>query len=319
MDISDRNSLIIEAKRRLEHTESDPRRLAMIYAGVTVLVLALSGAVTWWLQSQIGSTGGLQGIGMRSILETASTVLQLGSTVLLPFWTMGYVWCILGITRGSRMESGDLLGGFRRFFPLLRLNLYRVLKYLLIGILSFYPSIMIYLATPLAQPVYDILEPFVYSAADANQVMAMIDETTAAALMEAMIPWMAVYGAVFLLLAAPLYYRLRFADYLMLDNPRLGAFQAVRLSTILTLRRRMQLFLLDLRFWWFYLGLGLSVAVCYGPLILSWFGITLPVWADYACYGGYLAVQFGVIVGAQNQVEATWAVAYEALTQEQKG
>ena len=315
MDISDRNSLVIEANRRLEHTECDHRRLVMIYAGVMALVLALSSGASWWLQTQISSTGGLQGIGMRSILETAATVLQLVSTIALPFWTMGYVLCILGIVRGKRMETGDLLGGFQRFFPLLRLNLYRVFKYFLIGTVLLYPSIMLFLSTPLAQPVYDILEPLVLNATDTTQVMVMMDEATAVALTEAMIPWMVLYGGLFLLLAAPLYYRLRLADYILLDNPKLGALQAVRLSTMMTLRKRMQLFLLDLRFWWFYLGLGLSIAVCYLPLILSWFGISLPSWADYACYGGYLAVQFGIITAAQNKVEATWAVAYEALSQ----
>ena len=252
---------------------------------------------------------------MRSILETAATVLQLVSTIALPFWTMGYVLCILGIVRGKRMETGDLLGGFQRFFPLLRLNLYRVFKYFLMGTVLLYPSIMLFLSTPLAQPVYDILEPLVLNATDTTQVMVMMDEATAVALTEAMIPWMVLYGGLFLLLAAPLYYRLRLADYILLDNPKLGALQAVRLSTMMTLRKRMQLFLLDLRFWWFYLGLGLSIAVCYLPLILSWFGISLPSWADYACYGGYLAVQFGIITAAQNKVEATWAVAYEALSQ----
>ena len=315
MDISDRNSLVIEANRRLEHTECDHRRLVMIYAGVMALVLALASGASWWLQTQISSTGGLQGIGMRSILETAATVLQLVSTIALPFWTMGYVLCILGIVRGKRMETGDLLGGFQRFFPLLRLNLYRVFKYFLIGTVLLYPSIMLFLSTPLAQPVYDILEPLVLNATDTTQVMVMMDEATAVALTEAMIPWMALYGGLFLLLAAPLYYRLRLADYILLDNPKLGALQAVRLSTMMTLRKRMQLFLLDLRFWWFYLGLGLSIAVCYLPLILSWFGISLPSWADYACYGGYLAVQFGIITAAQNKVEATWAVAYETLSQ----
>ena len=315
MDISDRNSLVIEANRRLEHTECDHRRLVMIYAGVMALVLALSSGASWWLQTQISSTGGLQGIGMRSILETAATVLQLVSTIALPFWTMGYVLCILGIVRGKRMETGDLLGGFQRFFPLLRLNLYRVFKYFLMGTVLLYPSIMLFLSTPLAQPVYDILEPLVLNATDTTQVMVMMDEATAVALTEAMIPWMVLYGGLFLLLAAPLYYRLRLADYILLDNPKLGALQAVRLSTMMTLRKRMQLFLLDLRFWWFYLGLGLSIAVCYLPLILSWFGISLPSWADYACYGGYLAVQFGIITAAQNKVEATWAVAYEALSQ----
>ena len=315
MDISDRNSLVIEANRRLEHTECDHRRLVMIYAGVMALVLALASGASWWLQTQISSTGGLQGIGMRSILETAATVLQLVSTIALPFWTMGYVLCILGIVRGKRMETGDLLGGFQRFFPLLRLNLYRVFKYFLIGTVLLYPSIMLFLSTPLAQPVYDILEPLVLNATDTTQVMVMMDEATAVALTEAMIPWMVLYGGLFLLLAAPLYYRLRLADYILLDNPKLGALQAVRLSTMMTLRKRMQLFLLDLRFWWFYLGLGLSIAVCYLPLILSWFGISLPSWADYACYGGYLAVQFGIITAAQNKVEATWAVAYEALSQ----
>ena len=315
MDISDRNSLVIEANRRLEHTECDHRRLVMIYAGVMALVLALASGASWWLQTQISSTGGLQGIGMRSILETAATVLQLVSTIALPFWTMGYVLCILGIVRGKRMETGDLLGGFQRFFPLLRLNLYRVFKYFLMGTVLLYPSIMLFLSTPLAQPVYDILEPLVLNATDTTQVMVMMDEATAVALTEAMIPWMVLYGGLFLLLAAPLYYRLRLADYILLDNPKLGALQAVRLSTMMTLRKRMQLFLLDLRFWWFYLGLGLSMAVCYLPLILSWFGISLPSWADYACYGGYLAVQFGIITAAQNKVEATWAVAYEALSQ----
>ncbi len=319
MDISDRNSLIIEANRRLEHTECDHKRLVTIYAGVTALILALASAVTWWLQSQIGSTGGLQGIGMRSILETASTVLQMGSTTLLPFWTMGYVFCMLGVVRGNRMEPKDLLGGFQRFFPLLRLNLYRVFKYFILAMLCLYPSIMVYLMTPLANPVMEILEPLMQGATDTAQMMARMDEATAVALTEAMMPWMGVFALMFLLLAAPLYYRLRMADYILLDNPKLGAMQAVRLSTIMTLRKRMQLFLLDLRFWWFYLGLGLSVAVCYLPLVLSWFGIMLPLWADYACYGGYLVLQFAVIVAAQNKVEATWAVAYETLTQEQKG
>lgn len=318
MDISDRNSLIIEANRRLEHAECDHKRLVMIYAGVTALVLALASGVTWWLQSQIGSTGGLQGIGMRSILETASTVLQIGSSALLPFWTMGYVFCMLGVVRGNRMEPKNLLGGFQRFAPLLRLNLYRVFKYFILGMLCLYPSIMVYLMTPLANPVMELLEPLVYNATDTSQVLAMMDEATNAALMEAMMPWMAVYGIMFLLLAAPLYYRLRMADYILLDNPKLGAMQAVRLSTVLTLRKRMQLFLLDLRFWWFYLGLGLSMAVCYLPLMLRWFGVVLPLWADYACYGGYLVLQFGLIVAAQNKVEAAWAVAYETLMQEQK-
>lgn len=319
MDISDRNSLIIEAKRRLEHAKCNHRRLVMIYAGVMALVMALASGAIWLLQNQIGSTGGLQGIGMRSVLETASTVLQLASTALLPFWTMGYVLCILGVIRGSRMEPKDLLGGFQRFAPLLRLNLYRVFKYLILGMLCLYPSIMVYLMTPLANPVMEILEPLVQNATDTTQMMVMMDEATAMAVTEAMMPWMAVYGLMFLLLAAPLYYRLRMADYILLDNPKLGAMQAVRLSTIMTLRKRMQLFLLDLRFWWFYLGLGLCAAVCYLPLMLSWFGIMLPLWADYACYGGYLVLQFGLIVAAQNKVEATWAVAYEALSQEQKG
>lgn len=319
MDISDRNSLIIEANRRLEHTECNHNRLVMIYAGVTVLVLALTSAATWWLQNQIGSTGGLQGIGMRSILETASTILQVGSSITLPFWTMGYIFCILGVVRGNRMETKDLLGGFQRFFPLLRLNLYRVFKYFILGMLCLYPSIMVYLMTPLANPVMELLEPLVNNATDTTQALAMMDEATSAALAEAMMPWMAVYGLMFLLLAAPLYYRLRMADYLLLDNPKLGAMQAVRLSTVLTLRKRMQLFLLDLRFWWFYLGLGLCMAVCYLPLMFSWFGIFLPLWADYACYGAYLVLQFGLIVAAQNKVEATWAVAYETLMQEQQG
>lgn len=319
MDFSDRNSLIIEANRRLDNANCNHKRLVMIYAGVTALALALASAATWWLNSQIGSTGGLQGIGMRSILETAATVLQIGSSALLPFWTMGYVFCMLGIARGKRMESRDLLGGFQRFFPLLRLKLYRVFKYFILAILCAYPSSVVFMMTPLAEPVLEIMEPLMQNATDTAQVMAMMDEATAAAITEAMEPSMLVFIPMFLLLAAPLYYRLRLADYLLLDNPKLGAMQAVRMSTLLTLRKRMQLFLLDLRFWWFYLGLGLCMAVCYAPVALSWPGIMLPQWADYACYGGYLVLQFGLTVLARNKVELTWAVAYESLMKKQNG
>jgi uncharacterized membrane protein len=314
MDISDRIPLSIEANRRLERSESNHKRLATIYASVTALVLALASAVTWWLSSRIGDTGGLQGIGMRSILETAATVLQIGRSIALPFWTMGYVFCMLGIARGNRMESRDLLGGFQRFFPLLRLKLYRVFKYFILAILCAYPSSVMFMMTPLGKPVLEIMEPMMQNATDTAQVMAMMDEATVAAITEAMEPSILVFIPMFLLLAAPLYYRLRMADYILLDNPKMGAMQAVHLSTLLTLRKRMQLFLLDLRFWWFYLGMGLSMALCYAPLVLGWFGTILPLWADYACYGGYLVLQFGLTVLARNKVEVTWAVAYESLT-----
>ena len=313
MNFRDRDLLISEANRRLAAAKCDHKKLVLIFSGVMTLMMAAVSGVTALLQDQIQNTGGLSGIGMRSILETAMSLLRLGSTLVIPFWTFGYVFSILGTVRGERMEPGALLTGFRRFGAVLRLNLYRGIRYMLVAMLCLYPSMALYLMTPLAYPVYEILMPLMESGTTAITV----DEATMTAVSEAMMPAMAVYMLVFVLVSAPLFYRLRLADYILMDEPELGALGAVRKSAVLMHRNRLEMLKLDLRFWWFYGIQAVAMAVCYCPEWLSWFGVSLSETSQWVCYGVYLLIQFAAAVLAQNRVEATLAVAYEALLQPQ--
>lgn len=313
MNFRDRDLLISEAKRRLEDAKCDHKKLVLIYAGAMTLLMTAVTALTYVLQDQIQNTGGLSGIGMRSVLETAISLLQMGSTLVLPFWTFGYVFSIFGAVRGERVRPESLLTGFRRFGVVLRLNLYRGIRYMLIAMLCLYPSMALYLMTPLALPVYEILLPMMESGTTAITV----DEATMMAVSEAMMPAMAVYLLVFLLVSAPFFYRMRLADYVLMEEPEVGALGAVRKSSLLMHRNRVEMLKLDLRFWWYYGIQAAAIAVCYCPEWLSWFGVTVSETGALVCYGVYLLVQFGIAVLAQNRVEATLVVAYEALLQPQ--
>ena len=68
MNFRDRDSLIKEADKRLERTSTDHKKLVLIYAGAMTAVLAVLTVAVNLLQSRIGETGGLSGIGLRSVL-----------------------------------------------------------------------------------------------------------------------------------------------------------------------------------------------------------------------------------------------------------
>ena len=317
MNFRDRDSLIKEADKRLERTSTDHKKLVLIYAGAMTAMLAVLTVAVNLLQSRIGETGGLSGIGLRSVLETAISVLQIGGNLAMPFWTFGYVFCMMGVVRGFHMKPERLLAGFRRFGPVFRLNLYRGLRYGLIAILSVYPSMLLFLMSPLGEPVMELLMPIAQPGMDTAQMLEALDPATMQAVADATVPAMGFYGVVFLLLAAPVFYQMRMADYFLMDDPKLGALMAVRKSTVLMHRNRMEMFKLDLRFWWYYGLQALALLVCYAPTVLGMLGITVPEGVDLGCYGVYLAMQFGIIVLARNRVEVTVALAYEALLQPQ--
>jgi uncharacterized membrane protein len=289
MNIRDRNAIIDEADWRLNSANCDHRKLVLIYSGTMTAVLAFLTVVLNLLQSSVADTGGLGGIGIRSMIQTAILALQFAGNLAIPFWSFGYVLCILGVVRGQRMKSGDLLAGFRRFGPVLRLNLYRGLRYMMIGFLSSYPVLVI------------------------SQLILPADDAAATAMPAAVIGVVAAYVGCYTLLAAPVFYQLRLADYILMDEPKTGVMMAVRKSTMLMQGNRMEMFKLDLRFWWYYVIQAAATAVSYAPLCLTLLGAEVPIMADYVCCGVCLVLQFGITVLVRNRVEAVTAVAYEIL------
>ena len=75
MDIQNRKALRMQAAQVLGN--GGYRKWILIHSGITLGVgLALT-LIDYLLERQIGTTGGLGGVGLRAVLSTAQSVLQL--------------------------------------------------------------------------------------------------------------------------------------------------------------------------------------------------------------------------------------------------
>ena len=68
----------------------EQKKLVLVWAGTSVAVSLLVSIVNFLLEGQISGTGGLSGIGLRSILSTAQSVLSIASAILIPFWDLEF-------------------------------------------------------------------------------------------------------------------------------------------------------------------------------------------------------------------------------------
>lgn len=315
MAFHDGQSLKETARQRLESAATDPRKLMLVYVGVSSVAMLLVTGLNFLLTEQIAGTGGLGGLGIRAVLETAMEVLQTAANLLLPFWTMGYLSCVLKIVRGQQFDASNLLDGFRNFWPVLRLNILYSVQFFVLAFLCLYPCILVYSMTPLSAPLMELLEPVAQTGTE-----IVLDDATMEAATVAMIPLFILYAVAFLAVAAPRFYNYRLAFYALMDDPGVGARMALHRSTVMMRGNRLDLLKLDVSFWWFYVLDGLTVALCYGDVILGMMGISLPVSADvsyFLFYVLYLAAQLGLYVWARNGVECTYAAGYDALLEDQ--
>ena len=315
MAISDRQLLKQRARDALKSASYNPQRIVLIHTGAASIVTLLTAAVSFLIQDGISGTGGLSGIGLRTMLSTAGSVLQNITNLVLPFWAFGYLIFILKVLRRQPVGPSTLLESFRHMFPILRLLLIRGFIYIAIGFLCLYPSAIIFSLTPMAQPLEALLEPMLGLTTEAEIAMYM-DDATVAAMTDALIPMLVIYAGLFLAIAIPVSYRLRFADYILLDNPSAGAIFALRASAVLLRRNCLDLFKLDLSFWWYYLIDTALIAVCYADVLLPMLGITLPFSSTTGFFLFYVLYFIGQLVFyafARNRVEATYAAAYEQL------
>ena len=315
MVFRDRQGLRETARQRLETAAFDPRKLALVYGGVSALIMLVVTGMNFLLSEQIAGTGGLGGLGTRAALETAMQVLQTAANLILPFWNMGYLYCVLKIVRGQRFDLKDLLAGFRNFAPVIRLTFLYSLQFFVLAFACISPCILVYMMTPLSDPLVAIMEPLMVEG-----VEPVLDDATAVAATQAMLPMFILYAVVFLAVAAPRFYHYRMAFYALLDDPQDGARMALRRSTMMTHGKRLDIFKLDLSFWWFYVLDALTLTLCYGDSILSLLGITLPISAEvsyFLFYALYLVAQLGLYVWVRNGVECTYAAGYDALCRAQ--
>ena len=305
--------IIARARERLQGVNTQP--LVLLHTGVTVGAAFVIMLLQYLLAEGIGNTGGLSGMGMRSVLETAQLVLQWANTLLLPFWSLGFLHVALLWAREAQADKRDLLAGFRRVGPYLGLMLNRAILTILVLVVSINISSVIYMMTPAADRILELAESF----GNTDQMydyLYSLDMEQIMVLLRSMIPMMVIGCVLASVLLIPLLYRFRMGEYVILDQKGIRGIGAMILSAALLRRRRWQLFKLDLRFWWYY-GLKLLCTVLlYGDMILETVGVVLPVGSGMAyvlTYVLYLGGLFAVEISFRPRVETAYACAYEQL------
>ncbi len=299
------------ARQSLDAAQS-PKKVILLHTGATLLLSLLLMLVDYLLEQQIGTTGGLSGIGTRSILETARSVLQLISGIVIPFWQMGYLYYTLKVAQGNDGGYAGLLQGFRRFGAVLRLKLLMAGIVFLVMMASSYLSSSIFMLTPWSEPLLQSLIPMLSGEMDADAMLDIYESIP----LSAIAPMMVIFLISFIALIIPVLYRYRMAELWLLDHPEHGAFASARNSRRMMHRNCIAVFRIDLRFWWFFaLELLISV-VGYADLLLPRLGIVLPFdpeTAYFAFFCAYLVLQMALYLWKQNEVSVTYAQVYEAL------
>ena len=318
MDIHNRRALKQMAGSRLAKATYHPGRLALIHTAIGLGAAFVVALIGYLLNVRMEQAGGLSGMGMRSVLGTVQTTLQYIVNLAMPFWEIGFIYAALRMARGEWVGPQSLTEGFRRFGPVLRLRLMTGLIYAGAAFACAYVSSFIFVLLPMSQPMMDMVMPMMETSADMEALMAAVEAIPQAELIQMITPYLVIFGIHYLAVALFLCYRFRFADFILMDEPGTGALRALRGSRMLTRRKRWALLKLDLSFWWFYLLLGVAVAVSYGDVLLGLAGITLPISEDVAYLVFYLLgmlVQLVLFRFSYSHVQTTWAVAYEELRQ----
>ncbi len=311
------------ADRRLESAR-ETGKIVLIYTGILTAVAAVTTLMQYALEKGISQTGGLQNMGVRSVLSTVSTLLPMAQFLILTCLGLGFTAAMLRTARGQYASPRTLKAGVERFWVLLRSTLLQGILYLGIGMGSSYLTILIFVLSPLSDAAAERLMPLLTASGERNGGVPVIDAAMEDAMLEALGPmvpvFLVIFLAVFLGLSLPMMYRYRMVDYLILDRPGIGALAALRESRFLMRGNRFRLFRLDLSFWWYY-GLSMLAAViCYGDVLMGIFGIPTPFDPDvgyFLFYGAYLAVNFAVYYFFAARVECTYAAAYDSLVPRQ--
>ena len=307
------------ARESLRRASYDPRKLVLIHVGLTSLLTLLLAVIDCVLEQSIGSTGGLSGMGTRAVLNTARTVLSYLQMIILPFWNAGYLFSTILLARNETARPESLLQGFRSWRPVLTVTLLTSLIYSGLTVAVFLATLQLLTFTPLINPAAQLLLPYIDSATTVAGTMESMDVATAMAIVWALLPLILIAVAITGLAVFYFSYRYRLALFRAMDDPEKGGRAAMWVSRCMMRGRKKALFLLDLRFWWYYLLSALLSLLPLGDVILPAFGITLPE-NSYVTYfiflSVYLVCQLLLALAARYTVSVSYAVFYDRLAAE---
>jgi hypothetical protein len=225
---------------------------------------------------------------------------------------MGYTYYALRVAQGQATGPRDLLEGFCRFGPVLRLKLLTTMLFAGLAFACSYVASFIFMATPWATPVMAQMEQLMQQElSDAALMEAVLEMAQSVAL-----PIMVIFGICFLIGSFFLFYRIRLAEFWLMDHPGRGA-----LASLMSSRKLMQgawkgMLKIDLGFWWFFLLELLVSALGMGDMILNYFGISMSTdaFVTYLIFFSlYLWAQLMLYWWKKNYISVTYAHAYLTL------
>ena len=217
MDIRNIRHMSAVTGQRLENAPQ-AGQVALLYAGVTMGLHALVTAIDWILSQQVNASGGLSNLGTRSVFQAIQTMLPLVLPLITMCLDVGYLAAMLRVARRQFVSPQTLRLGFDRFWVLLRLTVIRGAIFTAIGFGCMYIGISIYLMTPLAQPLKELMIPLLQDQSLLSGGLA-IDEATYNQLVSAMTPALLISGGIFLVGTAPVLFQYRMAEYVVVDKP----------------------------------------------------------------------------------------------------
>lgn len=315
MNIRDVKSLKQFASQRLDHAR-EAKKIVLIFGGILTAMAVVMTLIQFLLDMQINKTGGLGSMGTRSILSTVKQVLPVLEMVVSTCLSIGYLASMLRVARGQYVSPKTLRLGFERFWVLLRKTLLEGLIYLGVAVASMYASMFFYMITPLSRGLMEVLTPLVNESTLLDPVSLLSDPQVYDQIIGAMLPFFVLFLVVFCLVAIPIAYRYRMADYVLIDHPEKGSFAILRESRKMMRGNCLNLLRVDLNLWWYYGAVVLVTLIGYGDMLLSLAGVTFP-WSEDAVYYIFFAVyqllQLGLCVWLRNRVETTYALSYDAI------
>ena len=314
MDICNTSEIKAAALRRLTDA-GQAKRIAAIYAGVTLGLSALVTILGLVLEAMMSGTTGLGGMGRRTILSSVQSMLPWVVGLITMCVELGYQAAMLRVARGQYASPQTLRLGFDRFWVLLRCILLEGVILFAIAFGGIYIATMLFMLTPFSGRVMEVLSPVLENVTLLSPEM-VLDEALYDQLMQAMIPAFVMCAIVVAAAAIPVLYRLRMARFVIIDKPGIGALAALRESRKMMKGNCLRLVKLDISLWPYYIGCVFASLLCYGDVLLPMMGVRFP-WSDTVSYylflALYLAVQFAVYYFLKNQAEVAYSIAYDSI------
>ena len=294
----------------------EPKKLTLWYAGLVVGISLGLTLLNLWLDHQMSNqSGGLGNMGNLAVYDTIQQILPMLSGLVTMCLNLGYLAGMIRISRGQYADQTDLKTGFSVFWPMLRMNMLMALAYFVVLFVSFQGSYLLFLVTPWAEPLVDLLMPV---AASGTMVM---DDALILEAMSLMTPMLILWVIAAVVLMIPVLFWFRMANYCLLDNPAAGARAAIRGSFRMMRRRFLAMLKIDLSLWPYYLANVLMSLVLYIDILLPLLGVNLPVRPETMtclCMGAPLVIQFFTLYLLRPQAECTFLMAYDQLREKPK-